>query len=168
MMSSDNPVVPASLPPASEGWGKVIVSVCLFVHTRGGGEWPHLNPIIFLLVPWCPFWGGGGFTPSPSHNTSTGPMSFWGVPWGTPHPGMGYPPRYDNTSTGYAAGGMPLVVTQEDFLGYACNSPTRHEASHPKQLTQMCTFELNLWDMSFHVCMSSDTCQISHEIHAHQ
>ena len=24
------------LPPAFEGWGKVIVSVCLFVHTRGG------------------------------------------------------------------------------------------------------------------------------------
>ena len=48
----------------------------------------------------------GGVTPSPSHNTSTGPMSFLGgypsdwshVPareypgWGTPWPGMGYPP----------------------------------------------------------------------------
>ena len=26
---------PKLLPPASEGWGKVIVSVCLFVHTWG-------------------------------------------------------------------------------------------------------------------------------------
>ena len=28
------------LPPASEGWGKVMVSVCLSVHTRGGGYHP--------------------------------------------------------------------------------------------------------------------------------
>ena len=65
--------------------GKVIVSVCQFI--PGGGE-------------------EEGGTPSPSHNTSTGPMSFPGVPhwlvpgpfrggmpgWGTPQPGMGYPP----------------------------------------------------------------------------
>ena len=29
------------LPPASEGWGKVLFSVCLSVHTRGGV--PHLR-----------------------------------------------------------------------------------------------------------------------------
>ena len=52
----------------------------------GGGVLPHLHPIILPLVP-CPFWGS---TPSPSHNTSTGPMSFLG---GTPSPSH-------NTSTG--------------------------------------------------------------------
>ena len=29
------------LPPASEGWGKVLFSVCLSVHTSGGV--PHLR-----------------------------------------------------------------------------------------------------------------------------
>ena len=31
-------VVPSLLPPASEGWGKVLFSVCLSVHTSTGGE----------------------------------------------------------------------------------------------------------------------------------
>ena len=44
------------------------VSVC----PQGGGGMPHLHPVIFPVVP-CPFWGS---TPSPSHNTSTGPRSF--------------------------------------------------------------------------------------------
>ena len=35
-----------------------------------------------------PDWGGGGCSPSPSHNASTGPMSFQGE--GTPVPGGGY------------------------------------------------------------------------------
>ena len=64
-----------------------------FVHHPGGG---HLNPIIPPLIP-CSFWE---VPPSPSNNTSTGPMSFLGVPqWpapgpfqgGTPLPGEGYP-----------------------------------------------------------------------------
>ena len=92
-------------------------------------------------------------TPSPSHNTSTGPMSFlggtpvtglsnwfppimgwgnslprsgtrgrgtlvrsgWGYPWVPPCPGMDYPP-IPVLSTWYAAVGMPLAFTQEDFL----------------------------------------------------
>ena len=70
---------------------------------------------------------GGGFTPSPSHNTSTGPMSFLG---GTPvtgpfregYPMTGYPlarsgwgpPALPGTGyawTGYAAGGTHLAVS---------------------------------------------------------
>ena len=73
--------------------------------------------------------GGGGFTPSPSHNTSPGPMSFsggtpvtgprflyGGVPhsqmggtpsqrWGTPPPGQagGTPPSLDRTADGVLA-----------------------------------------------------------------
>ena len=46
-----------------------------------------------------------------------------GVTWGTPQPGLdGYPPDLERgtppsiASTYYAAGGMPLAFTQEDFL----------------------------------------------------
>ena len=75
-------------------------SVCS--HRGGGGVYP-LHPTILPLVS-CPFQGG---TPSPSHNTSTGPMSFPGdtpvtgprsLPGGTPgwvppsQVRMGYPP----------------------------------------------------------------------------
>ena len=89
--------------------------------------------------------GGGGGTPSPSYNTSKGPMPFRrggtlgypnpgmdpGVPpatsgWGGgrvpqdrvhPSPQLGYSPGLDNRrSTCYAVGGMPLAFTQEDFL----------------------------------------------------
>ena len=50
-----------SLPPASEGWGKVLCSVCSSVHTlKGGGvPWPGLDG------------GGGGGTPA---------RCGWGVP----------------------------------------------------------------------------------------
>ena len=63
-----------------QGMGKVIVSVCLSVHT---------HPIILPLVP-CPFQRG---YPSPSHNTSTGPMSFpEGIPVTSPRSlPRGYP-----------------------------------------------------------------------------
>ena len=97
--------------------GKVMFSqVSVRSHPVGwGGGWrggvTHLHPIILPLVA-CPFqWG------TPSHNTSTGPMSFLGGPpmtdprslpggggvpqsWmaeggtqgcGTPKPEMGYP-----------------------------------------------------------------------------
>ena len=45
--------------------GYIFTGVCLFTRGGGGGRLPHLHPIIF-----------------PSHNTSTGPMSF---PGGVPH-----------------------------------------------------------------------------------
>ena len=50
----------------SEGWGRYCIHRCLSVHMGG--------------------------TPSPSHNTSTGPMSF---PGGTPVPGEGVPQYQD-------------------------------------------------------------------------
>ena len=71
------------LPPGSEGWGRYCFHRYLSVHTRGGG---------------------GRVSPSPSHNTSTGPMSFPGgyptdwssqVPSGGAYPSprslLGYP-----------------------------------------------------------------------------
>ena len=78
------------LPHVSVGWGKVIVSVCLFVHrgstpsqvrSRFGGGVPHGQ---FLM---------GGY-PWPTPNDGT-PSRFLmgGIPnQGTPHPGMGIPP----------------------------------------------------------------------------
>ena len=84
----------AFLLPASEGWGKVIFSLCVSVHTStGGGGVPHFRSgwgkVIFSLV--CqstPRLGGGGY-----------PIS--GLDWGggVPHPmsgrGGGYPPDQD-------------------------------------------------------------------------
>ena len=50
------------LPPASEGWGKVIFSVCVSVHIdgeRGGGRVPH------PLMEGTPFPGPGRGVPLP-------------------------------------------------------------------------------------------------------
>ena len=121
-----------SLPPASEGWGKVIFTVCLSVHTRGEG------------TPIC--WLGGGTPSGPTGGTPSFPTgtSWQGVPWaldGVPPPhgdwmgypsfetGWGYPLpigtgwgtlpppcRQIRRQSNYLAGGMPLVFTQEDFL----------------------------------------------------
>ena len=83
------------LPPASEGWGKVLFSVCL--STSGGGV-PHPRsgrggyPI--------PGLGGGGVL-HPRSGQGTPPDLGWGTPPGPgmrtrdgvpPRPGMGYPP----------------------------------------------------------------------------
>ena len=99
--------------------------------------------VLFSQASVCSHLGG---TPSPSHNTSTGPMSFlggqvphlhsiilalvpctfWRYPpsqvrmggtptvlgWGTPPP----PSKDNRRNICYVAGGMPLVLTQEDFL----------------------------------------------------
>ena len=62
-------------------------------------------------VPWVPphhDWMG---YPSPWVDGVPPTMSGWGTPR---HEWMGYPPTI--ASTGYAAGGMPLTFTQEDFL----------------------------------------------------
>ena len=82
------------LPPASEGWGKVIFSVCLSVHVGVPRLWSQVpsQP----LVP-CLFWGGGA-TPS------TGEPS--------PGPVQGYPLRDGLRCGRYASCGFP----QEDFL----------------------------------------------------
>ena len=95
--------------------GKVIVSVCLSVHTPEEGV-PHLHPIILPLIP-CPFQGdtpvtspssllggtplldGGGYTPPHVQGWGTpqpgedggGVPQDWIPPcpgWGTPRPGL--------------------------------------------------------------------------------
>ena len=98
--------------------------------------------VMFSQVCLCSTFGGGrGGTPSqvwlggdtPSQVWLGGvphPRSTWGTPpdlgWGTsldlgrgtpPELGWGNPPRQISVaSTCYAAGGMPLAFTQEDFL----------------------------------------------------
>ena len=98
---------------------KVIVSVCLSVHTQQ--RIPHLHPIILPMVP-CLFQGvpqyrytlsqaGMGY-PQPGMEYPLARMGYPQQGWGTPHT-----PGYDNRrSTCYAAGSMPLVFTQEDFI----------------------------------------------------
>ena len=75
------------LPPAPEGWGKVIFSVCLSVHTQG-----YPNPR-FLPGLWSQVLSRG------IPQTWLGVPLFWGTPgqdWGTlPWPGLGYPPHQD-------------------------------------------------------------------------
>ena len=85
----------------SEGWGKVIVSICLSVHTR-----VHWSMSFLRDIP------------------VTGPRS---LPreypsMGYPQPVMGYPLARDGVPPGkgqqreYLLHGGPLVFTQEDFL----------------------------------------------------
>ena len=79
--------------------------VCQF--TSGWGV-PHLHPIILPLVPF-PFQGT-----SPSHNTSTGPMSFLGNPsdWSwVPSGGRGGTPVPDRGVTPVPSGEIPQSQT---------------------------------------------------------
>ena len=87
------------LSPASEGWGKVIFSVCS--HLRGGGGGRGSIPIRLTdnLTP-CPGQNWMG-VPSPPPLVGTG--------WGTL-------PSSGDREACYAAGGMPLAFTQEDPL----------------------------------------------------
>ena len=151
----------AFLPPASEGWGKVIVSVCVSVHTSIGGggggtylprsEWGDLpsqageylpSQVWTGGIPTFPGRGGGlptlargyldrGYLPWPG-----GAYLGWGIPtlagggtylgWGGYLPWQGgtlwgggvptFPCRNSIACACYAAGGMPLAFTQEDFL----------------------------------------------------
>ena len=64
--------------------------------------------------------GGGGFTPSPSHNTSTGPMSF---PGGYPQSQMGVPQSqtgrevpHDGVLSLPRSGGVPPWPGQDGLL----------------------------------------------------
>ena len=151
-----------SLPPASEGWGKVIFSVCSHLRGWGGsGRWyprprsggggvPQPGLDGEGGVPW-PGLDGGGCTPArsgwwgvPQPGLDGGggdPGQIWMVGRGVPQPGLdggggtpsqvwmggGVPcPGLDGgggrgvpgsiASTCYAAAGMPLAFTQEDFL----------------------------------------------------
>ena len=119
------------LPPASEGMGKVLFPVFLSVHTSMGGGGATLARS---------GWWGGGYpgqvwmvgrgVPQPGLDgggTQGTPMTGWGTRlarsgWWGGYPG--YPPTMTGwstpppsiASTCYAAGGMPLAFTQEDFL----------------------------------------------------
>ena len=112
------------LPPASEGWRKVMFSLC---PPFGGGTpsqvwvggtlarsgWWGDTPSQVWVGGTQPGLDGGGY-----------PGQVWMV--GVPQPGLdgggypGYPPppirQSSIVSTCYAAGGMPLAFTQEDFL----------------------------------------------------
>ena len=86
--------------------GKVIFSVCLSVHTRRGA-------------------------PSPSYDTSTGPMSFKGgtpvtgpssLPRGYPTPGGGYPSWVPPSRDGVPPGQVRMAVSGMEYpspgMGY--------------------------------------------------
>ena len=115
------------LPPTSEGWGKVLFSACVSVHTWEGGVPLSVNG-------GTPSGPDGGY-PHPSQ---------WGVPPGLDEGTLlleldgvppqlefdvGIPPHQDwmvyptpirrqssRASTCYMAGSMPLAFAQEDFL----------------------------------------------------
>ena len=110
-------------PHPKDGEDTVFTGVCPHPGGGGGGgEVPHLRPIILPLVP-CPFWG---VPPSPSHNTSTGPMSFPGgylndsskVPsqGGTPVPERGFPPASDGVPPSQGRGTPLRIGQQREYL----------------------------------------------------
>ena len=69
--------------------------------------------VVFSQACICPRGGGGGLLPSSVIGPVPGPV--WGGGGkGTPTPD-GVPPR-GGGGGGYAAGGMPLAVTQQNFL----------------------------------------------------
>ena len=123
------------LPPAymvRTTGGYVFTGVCLFNFRGGGGGGPH--PRSGQGGTTFRVWTGGGGIPHPRSRRGRGgtPQSqLDGVPpgqdWvGYPpsRPGMGYPPPHHDwmryplppPPPSYAAGGVPLAFTQEDFL----------------------------------------------------
>ena len=131
---------PYLLPPASFGCGKVIFSLCMSVHTSTGGiphppsqVWmgggypiPGLDrgyPITGLDgYPWGTPWPGlDGVPPIPARTVWGTPLARtgWGKPPGQDWIGYPLPPIRQSSilsKTFYAAGGMSLTFTQEDFL----------------------------------------------------
>ena len=121
--------------------GTVLFSVCLSVHTRGGGGGYPSSPDRGALPP-NPYAGGGGVTTARSlWGTPSSPVGQeWGTSpigtgWGYPQScqywmedpppllvgtGWGTPPREIEQHSDFLlrTGGMPLVFTQEDFLVY--------------------------------------------------
>ena len=113
------------LPPASEGWGKVMFSVCSYwgggVSPAGGGvrsSWPGGGGVSQL----------GGSGPA-GQGGGSGPASWGGVrsnwPGGVRSSQQGGGVRSSQRGGGVSilrplAGGMPLAFTQEDFLVYLC------------------------------------------------
>ena len=130
------------LPPAYVVRGKVIFilgNVCLFTIGEGGYPVPGLGGEYPMpgLGGGYPITGLGGGVPCPRSGEVHHPRSGSGVPWGAPlarSEWWGVPPpttimtgwgtptmtRWDTppqlAGTCYAAGGMPLAFTREDFL----------------------------------------------------
>ena len=118
--------------PARSGWW-------------GGVPYPRGDPILGSTPARSGWWGvphprgypsqvlmvGGTQGILPPSRPGLG--TFHSLGWGTPQPGMGYPsaqtwdgvpPPTRQSSiaiTCYAAGGMPLAFTQEDFLVFSSN-----------------------------------------------
>ena len=95
-------------PPSRPGWGTPL----------GWGTLPPARPGLGTPPPWdgVPPTNLGWGTPPPSRPGWGTPPPWDGVPptlgWGTPSPTR----QSSIASTCYAAGGMPLAFTQEDFL----------------------------------------------------
>ena len=87
--------------------GYVFTGVCLF-NFRGG------YPIPIHPYPYPSLSGRGGGVPDPALDGGGTPtLDGGGTP--SPHPRVP-PPGIASTCYGYAAGGVPLTFTQEDFL----------------------------------------------------
>ena len=113
--------------PASEGWGNLIFSLCVSVHTSiggypilpNGGSPPHQD-----WIGYPPPSGLDGDTPCldwmgvlPNWDWMGYPHQDWmGKPPSPIKTAWGYPRQEIRRQSSYAAGGMPLAVTQEDFL----------------------------------------------------
>ena len=154
------------LPPASEGWWKVLFSqVCLFTFRRvvlPPCDWPGAgvplpskqdggNPILpnvwYPILPKVsnPFFPTGG-TPHPWPGQGVPPSQ---VRMGYPQPGvppsgscpsrMGSIPYWNSTTcTFYATGGMSLVFMQEDFLVF-----TWRQGVDPRFFRELMSFDNN-------------------------
>ena len=115
------------LPPASEGWGKVIFSVCS--HLWGGGY-----PIPGLLRTLSQVCGWGGY-PIPGLGGVPHLKSGWGVPhprswWGVPHPRSGWGGTPSQVWVGgtpsqvWMVGGVPRVpLTRSGWWGGTWGTP---------------------------------------------
>ena len=102
------------LPPASEGWGKVLFSVCLSVHTSTGGGggtpsqvWVRGYPFPDLGIP-SQVWMGG--YPIPGLDGGGGGE----------YPGYLSPPIRQSSiaSNCYVAGSMPPAFKQTFFVTF--------------------------------------------------
>ena len=130
------PGLAGGVPHPRSGQGGTPSQVC-----SGGTPWDGVPPDLRWATPqtwdgvpppdlgWgtpCQVWGVPPGTwdrvPPPNLGRGTPPKPGMGYPpdlgWGNPPgPGTGYPPsNIASTCYGYAAGGMPLAFTQEDFL----------------------------------------------------
>ena len=128
------------LPPASEGWGKVIIwhaSVCLFTCWRG---YPHHvltgGTPSFLTRGIPPSFLTGGYPILPDGGTPCqAPRSGWG--------GGGRYPQPEQHSVYLLRGGMPLAFNQKDLLVKSgpIPMPAKTVCLHARTLQKTCLTE---------------------------